>query len=338
MDEPFTVNESILLNYFADSLSPSQRREVEEWIALSAENKKIARDVYHIYRASDTLGYMKQIDAVTAFGKVRCKIHRRPVSWIVWGQRVAALLILPLLVTTLYLSLKKTPMEYVELKTNPGMVACVDLPDGTKVWLNSGSTLKHPVKFTGDTRSVELNGEAYFSVHKDRSKRFIVNTPFHIQTEVLGTEFNIEAYQTDSVVKTTLISGSVKLLFLGTNGEEQTFMLKPDEEFAYHATSGEAKVSKPCVEAYTAWKDGMVVFRNTPLEEALKILSKRFNVEFMVKSRELYNSSFTGVFDGQHLPLILEHIQLASGIRYHFTELNTDQGKGIQKKTKIELF
>ena len=84
-----------------------------------------------------------------------------------------------------------------------------------KVWLNSGSSLKHPVKFTGDTRTVELDGEAYFSVRKDRSKRFVVNTPFNIQTEVLGTEFNMEAYRTDSVVRTTLVSGSVRLSFFG---------------------------------------------------------------------------------------------------------------------------
>lgn len=65
---------------------------------------------------------------------------------------------LPLLATTLYLILKNPPQEYVEIRTNPGMVAEANLPDGTKVWLNSGSSLKHPVKFTGDTRTVELDG------------------------------------------------------------------------------------------------------------------------------------------------------------------------------------
>lgn len=75
------------------------------------------------------------------------------------------------------------------------MVAALNLPDGSKVWLNSGSYLKHPQKFTGDTRTVELDGEAYFSVQKDKSKRFIVNTPFDLKAEVLGTEFNIEAYK-----------------------------------------------------------------------------------------------------------------------------------------------
>lgn len=256
----------------------------------------------------------------------------------VWGQRIAACLALPLLATTLYLILKNSPVEYVEIRTNPGMVAEANLPDGTKVWLNSGSSLKHPTRFTGDIRNVELDGEAYFEVHRDKSKRFIVNTPFRIQTEVLGTEFNIEAYRTDSVVRTTLVSGSVKLSFLGEGDKQRTFVMKPDEEFIYNPKTRTVRTDKPYVKTYTAWKDGQVVFRNTPLSEALKILTKRFHVEFIVKDSTLYGNSFTGVFSEQHLPLILEHFRLASGIQYRFIELEHNTQQTIQQKMKIELY
>jgi len=245
---------------------------------------------------------------------------------------------LPLLATTLYLILKNSPVEYVEIRTNPGMVAEANLPDGTKVWLNSGSSLKHPTRFTGDIRNVELDGEAYFEVHRDKSKRFIVNTPFRIQTEVLGTEFNIEAYRTDSVVRTTLVSGSVKLSFLGEGDKQRTFVMKPDEEFIYNPKTRTVRTDKPYVKTYTAWKDGQVVFRNTPLSEALKILTKRFHVEFIVKDSTLYGNSFTGVFSEQHLPLILEHFRLASGIQYRFIELEHNTQQTIQQKMKIELY
>ena len=217
MDESCYINESVLLNYFAGELPADRRKEVEEWIAASEDNEKMARDIFRLYRAADTLDYMNRVDASAALQQVKGRIHkhRHRISWMVWGQRIAACMALPLLATTLYLILKNPPQEYVEIRTNPGMVAEANLPDGTKVWLNSGSSLKHPVKFTGDTRTVELDGEAYFSVRKDRSKRFVVNTPFNIQTEVLGTEFNMEAYRTDSVVRTTLVSGSVRLSILG---------------------------------------------------------------------------------------------------------------------------
>lgn len=340
MNESYDINESVLLSYFAGDLSPEQRKEVEEWIHSSTENEKTARDIFQLYRATDTLNYMKEVDVATALREVKNKIHRKQkkISWLVWGQRIAACLVIPLLATTLYLTFKSSPVEYVEIKTNPGMVAVANLPDGSKVWLNSGSTLRHPVTFTGDTRSVELKGEAYFAVQKDRSKRFIVSTPFHIQTEVLGTEFNIEAYETDSVVRTTLVSGSVKLLFLGKNNEQQSYTIRPDEEFVYHPTTREAQIARPYVKTYTAWKDGQVVFRNTSLNEALKILSKRFNTEFIVKDPALHHNSFTGVFDGQHLPLILEHFRLASGIRYKFLELRNGKNEDIQEKTRIELY
>lgn len=114
------------------------------------------------------------------------------------------------------------------------MVAAVNLPDGTKVWLNSRSYLKHPTRFTGNTRDVVLNGEAYFSVHKDKSKRFTVSTPFDIKAEVLGTEFNMEAYAADSSVRTTLVSGSIRLSFLDDNQKHKSFLMKPNEEFTYN--------------------------------------------------------------------------------------------------------
>lgn len=334
------INESVLLSYFSGELSPEHRKEVKEWIHLSEENEKTARDVYQLYRAADTLNYMKQVDAPAAFEKVKVRMHKQPkkVSWFIWGQRVAACLAIPLLAATLYLTLKSTPAEYIEVKTNPGMVAVTNLPDGSKVWLNSGSSLKYPVKFENEIRQVELNGEAYFAVHKDKSKRFIVTTPFQIQTEVLGTEFNMEAYQMDSVVRTTLVSGSVRLSFLGKDNKQQTHIIKPDEEFVYNPETKETKTETLYVRTYTAWKDGQVVFRNTSLDEALKILSKRFNAEFIVKDSTLYNSSFTGVFDSQYLPLILEHFRLAAGIQYKFLELRTGKDEDMEKKTRIELY
>lgn len=334
------INESVLLNYFAGELSPEHRKEVEEWIHLSKDNEKTARDIFQLYRAADTLNYMKKIDAPAAFEKVRARIHKQPkkVSWLIWGQRVAACLAIPLLAITLYLTLKSNPNGYVVLKTNPGMVATANLPDGSKVWLNSGSTLKYPVRFENDTRHVELNGEAYFSVHKDKHKRFIVTTPFQIQTEVLGTEFNMEAYQKDSLVKTTLVSGSVRLSFLGKDNKEQSHVIRPNEEFVYNPETKDTKTEVLYVRTYTAWKDGEVVFRNTSLNEALKILSKRFDAEFTVKDSTLYNSSFTGVFDSQHLPLILEHFRLAAGIQYKILKLKESTDKSIDKKTRIELY
>ena len=224
MDKHKQINESILLGYFTGTLSIPLQQEVEDWISASEENKKIARDIQSICLATETLTCIRQTDSGTALKKVKSKIHsHRKISLSAWIQRIAAILILPLIISTIYFALKKDPIEYIEIRTNPGMVAAVNLPDGTKVWLNSRSYLKHPTRFTGNTRDVVLNGEAYFSVHKDKSKRFTVSTPFDIKAEVLGTEFNMEAYAADSSVRTTLVSGSIRLSFLDDNQKHKSF-------------------------------------------------------------------------------------------------------------------
>ena len=312
MDKHKQINESILLGYFTGTLSIPLQQEVEDWISASEENKKIARDIQSICLATETLTCIRQTDSGTALKKVKSKIHsHRKISLSAWIQRIAAILILPLIISTIYFALKKDPIEYIEIRTNPGMVAAVNLPDGTKVWLNSRSYLKHPTRFTGNTRDVVLNGEAYFSVHKDKSKRFTVSTPFDIKAEVLGTD---------------------------DNQKHKSFLMKPNEEFTYNQYTKKVKVDKPYIPTQTSWKDGLVVFRNTPFNEALKVLSKRFNVEFIVKNDKLYNNSFTGPFDGQHLQLILEHFRLASGIQYRFIDPQTGQEGNIKEKTIVELY
>lgn len=338
MDGQNHIDEQLLLNYFVGSLSQEQIRIVDEWIQASDENRKVAREVQYIYIAADTLDIIKKVDSAEALKQVRQRIQKpNRTASMVWFQRIAAIFILPLLISTIYFVTKKEHIEYIEIRTNPGMVATVELPDGSKVWLNSKSYLKHPLKFTGDHRNVELNGEAYFSVQKNKHKPFIVSTPFNIKAEVLGTEFNMEAYKGDNKVITTLVSGSVKLSYRNKDNTEENIIMKPNDEISYNPKTRGVSLAKPYLPTLTAWKDGLVIFRNTSFEEALKILSKRFNVEFIVKNDLLYENSFTGTFDGQHLHLILEHFRLSSGIEYKFIDPETGTDK-ISEKTIVELY
>lgn len=340
MDTQKHIDEHTLLSYYSGTLSTEQRKEVDLWLQESEENRKIARDVHYIYMATDTLNTIKEVNSEDALIQVKKRFHKsKKTGYLVWFQRVAAILILPLLISTIYFATEEEPVEYIEVKTNPGMVATLSLPDGSKVWLNSGSYLKHPQRFTGDTRTVELNGEAYFSVQKDKSKKFIINTPFDLKAEVLGTEFNIEAYKESNQVTTSLVSGSVKLSFLNKENNEESFIMKPDDEVAYNIKTKRIETNASYLPTQTAWKDGLVVFRNTSFEEALKILSKRFNTDFIVKNDLLYENSFTGTFSGQHLTLILEHFRLSSDIQYKFIDPEISQDKDkISEKTIVELY
>ncbi|MDE5677255.1 FecR family protein [Phocaeicola sp.] len=339
MDGQQQINETVLVAYFNGGLPPAQRGEIEAWMERSEENRKIARDVQLICQASDALDCMRKVDSQEALKKVkgRIKISYKKL-WMSRLQRIAALLAIPLLMATLYMALRKDAIEYIEIRTNPGMVAKVNLPDGTWVWLNSCSYMRHPVRFAGSSRDVLLSGEAYFSVASDKQKPFVVHTPFHIQAEVLGTEFNMEAYESEREVRTTLVSGVVKLTYRTDKEERESCVMKPGEEYVYNYRSGNIFVRQPYIPTLTAWKDRLVILRNTSFEEALAILSKRFNVKFVIKNVKLYENAFTGTFDGQHLQLILEHFRLSSGIQYRFIDPEIGNSEKVEEKSVVELY
>ena len=337
------LNEDIIIRYLENRCSEEDFVLINEWMKESDGNAGELFRMEEIYQ----LGKFpfEKDDLVT---KAERRLGRRLEQENQKKQKVfklrnmlryaAAIVAVMVLAAGLTYWFRDKTEEWVVALAAHGQVREMLLPDGTKVWLNSRSYLKHPTRFTGNTRDVVLNGEAYFSVHKDKSKRFTVSTPFDIKAEVLGTEFNMEAYAADSSVRTTLVSGSIRLSFLDDNQKHKSFLMKPNEEFTYNQYTKKVKVDKPYIPTQTSWKDGLVVFRNTPFNEALKVLSKRFNVEFIVKNDKLYNNSFTGPFDGQHLQLILEHFRLASGIQYRFIDPQTGQEGNIKEKTIVELY
>jgi len=328
-----------LLKYYSGQLDPLQEAEVEQWLEGSEEIRLLAKDLRFLFFAADTLDTVRQISVEAAHKKVKKRIQSAPkISFWVVAQRVAAVLLLPFICTTFYFYLREDPVQALELWTNPGMVGRIVLPDETEVWLNTNSVLKYPKQFTGSSREVELNGEAYFVVRKDPAHPFVVHTPFGLKADVLGTEFNMEAYESDNKVTTTLVSGSVRLSYRDIHGKEQQWLMKPNEEVAYQVRSGRITTGHPYIPTQVAWKDGKVLFRNTPLEEALRILSKRFNVEFIVKNASLYNHSFTGPFEGQHLSLVMEHLRLSSGIQYRFMDPLPDEEISSLQKSIVELY
>ncbi len=332
------MNETALLKYFSGGISSKEIEAVEEWLESSEENRKIAEEVYHIYYSTETLHKMQAVDVSRAYDKVNEKINiRRRSIFLNRLRRVAALLFLPLFLFTLYLLLKEEPVEFIELRTNPGMVASTTLPDDTKVWINTSSYLKYPSTFNGDIRNVYLEGEAYFEVKENKKKKFVVETNKDFKIEVLGTEFNIEAYPQGYDITTTLVSGKVELKYIDTNNKENTIIVKPGHKIAYNIETKQTESTEVPAIVATAWKDMRVVLRRTSLEETLKILGKRFDTEFIILDEKLKNNYFTGTFDGQQLIKILEHLRVSSGIKYRIIDAKEDE-TGIKEKTKIELY
>lgn len=156
----------------------------------------------------------------------------------------------------------------------------VSLPDGTKVWLNAASSLKYPSTFTGNERAVELNGEAYFEVAKDQSHPFRVKA--NGQTvEVLGTHFNINSYADESLVKTTLLEGAVKV-----SSVSSTVSLHPGEQAQFSGVNSKISVDKQIdVEKEIAWKNDVFSFDNDDLKSIMRQISRWYDVDILYKGK-----------------------------------------------------
>lgn len=164
-------------------------------------------------------------------------------------------------------------MQYNTINTPRGSKYQLNLPDGTKVWLNAASQLKYPVIFAPNERKVELVGEAYFEVSKVMMKGKETRMPFIVITdkqhlEVLGTHFNINAYTDEQQVKTTLLEGSVKV---------EGLVLKPGQQSVLN--KGEVAISKADIGEVMSWKNGMFQFNDTKLSDIMLQASRWYDVD-----------------------------------------------------------
>ena len=330
--------EELLPRFCEGTTTEAESRLVEEWIAEDEAHLKMVNQLHALYLATDTLHMAKRVNTEKALKKVKKRMKPRTIAWWVWPQRIAAMLSIPLLMAVLWMyqtaNGRMELAQMMEIKTNPGMTTSVVLPDSTVVYLNSESTLRYPCRFTRKSREVELTGEGYFEVAKDKKRRFVVSTVHQSQVEVYGTSFNVEAYAHDNRISTTLVEGSVAFHLKDKAGEAKTVTLKPNQKLVYIPESGETKMYATTCESETAWKDGNIIFHNTSMEDVLRMLGKRYNVDFVVKNKHLKEYSFTGTFSSQRLERILEYFKISSKIHWRYL----DSDDITDKKQQIEIY
>ena len=211
----------------------------------------------------------------------------------------------------------KTPstISYNTIQTPKGGQYQVILPDGTKVWLNAASSLKYPEVFTGAERRVELTGEAYFEVAKNKAK------PFHVKNhnqdvEVLGTHFNIDSYLDDNTIKTTLLEGSVRV----SNGKSVR-ILKPGEQAIAEASgAGSIRlVANVDTDDETAWKNGLFQFSNADLKTILNQLERWYDINIDYSS--IPDKKYNGMVPRKaKLSEVLKMLEKTGNIKFEIVE------------------
>lgn len=320
-----STNDDLLIRYLTDEVSGEEKAQVEQWCAASDENREVLEQLYFALQASNCLRIMKSVDRNKALGRLKNRIrqkerasHRRLM--VQRCQRVAAVLLLPVLLLSGWLLLQKNEIrvQYVEVHSNPGMVASFDLPDGSKVWLNGGSRLRYPNVFNGKSREVQISGQGYFEIVHNSRQPFSVKTGESFSLEVLGTSFNVSAYDDEDVIETTLVEGSVRLNLLQDDKMVQHTM-QPNGKVIYSKDAQSVKVAAVDPQYDIAWKDHRIMFKNHPMEQVIRILGRYYNVQFVVKNGKVMDSEITGKFSNEQLPQVMEYLRIASGIKYSIT-------------------
>lgn len=200
---------------------------------------------------------------------------------------------------------------YNKVETPRGRQFQLTLNDGTKVWLNAASSIRFPVVFNGNQRRVEITGEVYFEVAKNKAKPFIVDAN-NSSVEVLGTHFNVNAYDDEATVNTTLLEGSVKVV-KGNN----TSMLSPGQQAQVSQDGDIKKVNSVNTDEVVAWKNNLFYFNNTDIKKLMRQLARWYDMDVVFNGEIPTSLTFNGTISrGVNLSSVLKMLTYAGEIKF----------------------
>lgn len=256
-----------------------------------------------------------------AFEKVKRSIYNSSLPsgkpaisrYIGYITRIAAILFIPLLCATLYLltDKKEAQINWIEVYAEYGQRKEVILPDSSIIWLNSGTHLIYPERFT-DTRRVFVSGETFLHVKKDPERPFIVDTK-DLSIQVYGTKFNVRSYTNDPQTEAALLEGSISLRIKGDKSKKEIFIV-PGEKVA--VDKKQVKLEKFDIDNYQSWRQGKYTFKDKTLQEITTELERIFNVKIVIRDKSLLKESYFVTFaQGLSLDEMLDALNINNTLK-----------------------
>jgi len=317
MHQDQNINQ-LIIRLFAGEASNEEKRIIETWLYGHSDNKKLFNELKEIWLCSGIEYNPDHYDVDTAIRQFRQKT-RFQVEKISRKQqlyhfiRYAAILLLAIaLPFSYYLGTRssKSDNSITTISCAFGDKSSIILPDSSKVWLNSGSKLTFNSDFKSGARKVILEGEAFFSVSKDKEHPFRVKTA-DIDIEVLGTKFNVKAYPDETSVSTTLVEGSLEI-----SSQYQNTRIKPDQKLVFSKESKKMTMREiKDTSADTEWKDGRLVFRNESLGDIAPKLRRWFDVDIVFADERVKQRRFTGVLERESILEVISYFNLSEYVK-----------------------
>lgn len=300
--------EELLQRYIRGKVSDEERGQVARWLDDDPANM---RELLALRKLYDISLWSKEPMGGIVHEKSRRRIRHIAIEVL----KIASILLIGFLCSRFLELREHDEIQMQTIHVPAGQRVELFLADGTQVWLNSRSTLRFPERFSANNRNVELDGEGFFSVRHDQ------NHPFTVQTEkyaihVLGTDFNVKAYQGSALFEAALLKGSVEI---SSPEMSRSLRIRPDEKVT--SVNGILKTSHISDYNYFKWKEGLFCFDDEPIKDLIEKLQLYYDIKIEVHHPFLRQYHYSGKFriqDG------IEHVLKVLQLKHKFTYTKND--------------
>jgi transmembrane sensor len=350
--------ENLISGYLNGEITPSERTELINLVRSSNENKRIFDEYSEIWITAKSLKKNTHYHFQEGFWKFKQKIKsgedvkiglNRNISFRTLLRYAAIIIVVFSLggfITNFSLKITKSKNKHVfsEIIVPLGSHAYISLSDGSTVTLNAGSRLKYDNQFGIKDRIVQLEGEGYFKVAKDKDRPFEVKTSY-LNVMALGTEFNVKAYSDDNIIETTLVEGSIKIVDIKDINGEDKLILKPNQKLTFFKYDSSFVDETPKsaekadssfqsehlakqievprlvtetvdVKPVISWKEDKWIFDNQTLSQISVDLERKFNVKIILGSERLKTFRFSGIIISEPIEQVLEVLSISAPISF----------------------
>jgi len=313
-----TLNE-IILKQISGTATAGEMALLNSWLKEDGGNNKIYDTLYNIHQISSVKESSFVTDKEQAWQNILDnitipKIKSRIIyAFLKYAAAAAVFLLVGIAINSLWNNRKSNQMaqQFSTFIVPTGQKSEIVLPDGSKVWLNSGTTFKYSGNFNKDNREVVLNGEAFFEVAKNKSIKFTINTG-NSSVEVYGTAFNVKNYAIDNLLEVSVKEGKVGFFADGQKVSDLTL----DEQLIFKKDVKQATLSKANIDVVTAWKNNQLVFKATPVSELVKYLERWYGVTITLENNHLAGRKYTFKVKTESLTELLKLINIMTPINY----------------------
>lgn len=318
------VNYETIMRFFRDECTPEEKRAVMKWVNESKEHESLFFKWEELFYLGKEESLYNETALKNAEGELMSRLETEGESRKIFPllkrkwKYVAAIAAL-ITVTGLGIShiLEGEQEKLITVSTGNGETRALVLPDGSKVWLNENSTLHYPKTFAGDHRELQLNGEAYFEVTKDKHKPFRVHSR-NMDVQVLGTKFNFRSLNGEKTAEASLIEGEVKV---EGNHNEGAITLSPGQKVELNLTTRSMKVSQTDAVVDAVWHDNLIPLDQADAFRIAEVLEKLYGVDIILSPDIDRTATYSGVLQKKEtIEEVMEILKNAMHIDYKINQ------------------